>query len=346
MTQGAANPYLQVIESLSSGVLAVDDDGIILIANPAACGQLHVPPTRLRVGERLVTDNGLEPLGEVLREIAEGDAPITRRELHITTADGERKVIGLSASPLGGEVERKGTILLFVDLTEVRRLEHIASLNRQLAEVGELTAGVVHELRNPLSVIAGMAELLVRRLEEGGRDHATAVRIVQEAGNLERVIRQFLGFARPFDLEPTACNVREIVDRALQLTQPAAQAKAANVRVACPDQLPAFRGDPVKLSQALANIIGNAIDVLQPNGEVRVSAVVDGAVMAFIVEDNGPGLKLQPGEDPFAPFFSRKTGGTGLGLAIVQRIIAAHNGTASFANRDEGGARFELRIPL
>lgn len=346
MTHDVTSPYVQVIESLTSGVLAVDGKGVIVIANPAACAHLHVCSDRFRVGTQLNTDDGLEEVGQVLRELAECNQPISRRELRITTPEGVQKVIGLSASPLRDAVGANGAILLFTDLTEIRRLERLAALNRQLAEIGELTAGVVHELRNPLSVIAGMAELLARRLGEESKHHATAVRIMQEAGNLERVIRQFLSFAKPFDLELSACDAREVVDRALQLTQPAAQAKQTRVRVEYAGEVPPFPADPVKLSQCLANIVGNAIEVLQKEGEVTVRVAVIGDDIVFTIDDNGPGLHLKPGEDPFLPFFSRKRGGTGLGLAIVHRIVTAHHGTVTFADRQEGGARFEMRIPL
>ncbi len=344
MTHDATSPYVQVIENLTSGVLAVDGKGVILIANPAACAHLHVTPDRFRLGEQLHTGDGLEEVGAVLCELAERNRPISRRELRITTPDGAQKVIGLSASPLRDAAG--GAILLFTDLTEIRHLERVAALNRQLAEIGELTAGVVHELRNPLSIITGMAELLARRLGEDSKHHSSAVRIMQEAGNLERVIRQFLSFAKPFDLEPTACTARDIVDRALQLTQPAAQARQITVRTDFAAEPAAFPADPVKLAQCLANIIGNAIDMLETGGEVAICVRTAGSEVVFTVDDNGPGLHLRPGEDPFMPFFSRKQGGTGLGLAIVHRIVTAHHGAVSFANREEGGARFEVRIPL
>jgi signal transduction histidine kinase len=107
-----------------------------------------------------------------------------------------------------------------------------------------------------------------------------------------------------------------------------------------------MRVDAVRLAQALANLIGNAVDAVDRGGCVELVARGVEKEMVFEVLDNGPGIHLEPGEDPFQPFFTRKEDGTGLGLAIVQRIVGAHHGNVAFSNREGGGTRFEVRVPL
>src|SRR5690606_32244747 len=114
-----------------------------------------------------------------------------RRELVLETPEGQ-KIVGVTASLLQGPAAFNGVIFLFIDLTEIRQLRRAAELNRQLAQLGELTAGVVHELRNPLSVISGMSELLMRKLGEGHEHQRKAKVIFEEAEELEKLITQFL----------------------------------------------------------------------------------------------------------------------------------------------------------
>lgn len=339
-------PYEQIVENLTSGVIAVDADGVILVANPAACRHLPVPPAELAPGCRLDVRPGIEPLLEVLRELAGTGQPISRREIVVESPEGDPKIIGLTASPLRGANTYSGAIVLFTDLTDIRRLERAAALNRQLAEIGQLTAGVVHELRNPLSVISGMAELAARRLGESHAQIGNINKIMQEAGHLERVIRQFLSFARPFDLEQTRCTAAEIVERAVQLTSHAAEDRRIVVTADVVPDIPPLVADPHKLGQSLANIAANAVEILEPGGHVDIRAFVAKSELLFTVDDNGPGIHLRPGEDPLAPFVSRKPGGTGLGLAIVHRIVTAHHGEVRYRNREEGGAHFEIALPL
>ncbi|MFP4501742.1 MAG: sensor histidine kinase [Candidatus Hydrogenedentota bacterium] len=340
------NPYSQIINSLSSGTVALDAHNCVITANPAACRHLEVPHGALAPGTHFDTLPGIGPITDIIGEIRGGGGPVSRREIRLEHEDSAPRIIGLTASLLEGPEPYNGVILLFVDLTEVRRLEHVARVNQELAQIGELTAGVVHELRNPLSVISGMCELLLRRLEEGTRAHKHASAILKETNELHKTITQFLKFARPFELKVEPHDPTHIVARAVQLVETIAQTR--NVRLSSPAAGSAtiIQADPAKLAQALGNIMANAVEVApEETGEVSVCLEIEDDVAVFQVEDNGPGVHLQSGENLFSPFFSRKKGGTGLGLSIVQRIVTAHGGTVHYGNREEGGAWFALRIP-
>lgn len=343
----AAGPqYIeQIINSLTSGVVALDADGVVVIANAAAAAHLHVEASRLAPGCRFDALPHVRPFLDIIQEVRDFGRAVQRREIILDFPDGERKEIGLTASPLEGPEAFNGVIFLFVDMTERRRLERAAELNQQLATIGELTAGVVHELRNPVSVIRGMAELLLRKLVDEDLQ-ATARLIFDEAIHLERSIAQFLGFARPFELELAWCNADEVAERALQLCRRRAEDKGVELVYRPEGELPDLRVDPGRLAQALANLLTNAVDAVDAGGYAGLIARQDGNEMVYEVVDNGPGLHLGPGEDPFQPFFTGKEDGTGLGLAIVHRIVTAHHGSVSCGDRPTGGAKFEVRIPL
>ena len=341
----AVDYYAQIIESITSGVIAVDRDGVVLTVNSAACMHLNIPDAQLHPGVRFDALQGLGHFVDVVREMMRTQQPISRREIPLDTPQG-KKIMGMTASLLQGPEPFNGVAFLFTDLTEVRELERTAQLSRQLAQIGELTAGVVHELRNPVGVISGMAELLIRKLGQEERLRQKAEAIFQEAEHLEKLIAQFLSFAKPFDLEKSRCAPEVIFQRALQLCTRLAEKRGIEVKTDCSADLPAIAADTTKLAQALANIVRNGIEVTPAGGEVHVSGRIEGTDLVFEVEDGGPGVHLNEGDDLFSPFFSKKEGGTGLGLSIVHRIVSAHQGTVHFANRDGGGARFEIRVPI
>ena len=337
--------YEQIVNSLGSGVIALDLDGKIIMANPAAAAYLAVDPSALAPGTALTEVPNAEPLAAVLFHITQSGEPISRHEVTLALPNGVVKQIGLSASVHTEEQALNGIIVLFTDMTERVRLERSAELNRQLAALGELTAGVVHELRNPVSIISGMAELLIRKLDPEDERQNAANTILREASALERLISQFLGFARPFELQRGKCTADAIVDRTLQLCRRRAERKQVTLDAESPANI-RVHADLYRVAQALSNIANNAIDAVPKGGRVSIHAMSDDEVVVFEIADNGPGIELQPGEDVFRPFFTKKEGGTGLGLTIAHRIVAAHQGTVSFGSGAGGGACFTVRIPI
>ncbi len=336
--------FEQIVSSLSSGVLAVDATGEIITANPAAALHLNLACDALATGTALTDIDGVSPLAEILEEMRESPDSVSRREVVLSAADGP-KVLGITASLLRGPAPFNGVIFLFIDLTQLRRLEKTADLNKQLAQIGELTAGVVHELRNPLSVISGMSELIIRKSEPDDGNHMKATMIHAEAKQMEVLIAQFLNFAKPFELEQSVCDPIDISKRSAELVGPlAAQRKVTLTRSEAPP-LPTVLADAPKMAQALSNILRNAIEVSPEESIVNFRTTVQGANICFRVDDSGDGIHLKEGEDLFSAFFTKKEGGTGLGLSITHRIITAHEGTITYGNNKKGGAWFEITLP-
>lgn len=340
-----ATVHEQIVASLSSGVIAVDPAGRILTANAAAATILGLHHEDLRPGAFLDAVAGAASLAALFHELAAGADNIQRREITIDI-EGARRILGVTASVLRGAAPFGGVSFLFSDLSEIRNLERRAEINRQLAQIGELTAGVVHELRNPMSVISGMAELLLRRLDESHPQHRQAATIFQEAAQIEKLISQFLSFAKPFEATLARCTAGPVVERAMQLAARAASEKQVTLHADLAAALPPFQADAQKLAQALGNLVRNAVEAVPMGGAVTLRVAVEETRIAFYVEDNGPGIHLQPGEDLLNPFFSKKEGGTGLGLNIVHRIVTAHGGSVDYGNRPVGGAWFRAALPI
>lgn len=341
-----ANHFDQIMEDLTSGVLAIDAAGGILLANRASCIHLGLPEGALHAGMPFNDSPIPEAFRNIMDDVLRHRAPMTRREVAIRDQDNLPREIGLTASLLTEPNGFGGAVFLFVDMTERRALERAAESNRQLAQIGELTAGVVHELRNPLAVISGNAELLQRRIapDDPSWRHVEAIR--EETRNLERLASHFLGFAKPFQLDWMPCKAQILMERSVAACRPHADRKKVTVKTDLPAGDFEFQADENKLVQALANIVGNALDAVAVGGDVSVLARQEDFEAVFEVSDNGPGVHLKPEEDVFKPFFSHKEGGTGLGLAICRRIVTAHQGTVMFCNKPDGGARFVVRLPL
>lgn len=338
--------HAHVLDALASGVLALDLNGRVVAANEAACAHLGVESSMLAPGAAFTDIPRVDTMAPYFERVLATGESIERQELVVDAEDDEKKEIGLSAGPLLIDGAIQGVVFLFTDMTVRRKFERAAEINRQLAALGELTAGVVHELRNPISVISAMAEILMRKLGENDERYAAAETVFREAGSVEKAISQFLGFARPYDVHRVHCAPDEIVNRATQLCSRRADKHGVNLCCDVQENLPGMKADVGRAAQALANILNNGIDAAGHGGEVHLSVRREGAEIVFRISDTGPGIRTKTGEDIFKPFFTLKEGGTGLGLAIVHRIITAHDGSVSYQNRPEGGACFEVRLPI
>ncbi len=344
---GSEAYHAQVLDSLSSGVLVVDATGYLRECNGAACRHLGLSQDDLRVGMSVAATAATAHLAPILEEMRSEHQPMLRREIVIGSGASAR-TLGFTASPLRGESGFEGAIILFTDLTDVRRLEREAAIHRQLAETGELTAGVVHELRNPIAAISGLAELILRACPEEGSVSRWGQRIFSEADGLRVLVDRFLSLSKPFDPQKSRCDAGRILARAIQLCGPVAQAKDVGIGSHWESEAPVFRADEALLVQALSNLIRNGVEFSSPGQTLEVTAKTEGEELCIRVEDAGPGIAPELVESGvlFKPFISKRDGGTGLGLSIVQRAVTAHGGQVSCRNRASGGACFELRLPL
>lgn len=334
----------QILLGINSGVIALDAHDHIALVNPAAIGHLGPRGAALKPGAALAAQPELAPFQELIDELNQTHTPISRREITVEGEEEER-VLGVTASPLFDETGAlSGKVFVFSDLTRVRALERQAELNAQLAQIGELTAGVVHELRNPLSVISGLAELLQRKLQDNERLANNAAVIVEEVGNLDRLIRDFLVFSKPYEIEKSICEPAQLAARTQKQVERLARDHAIRLNLIIEDALPRIAADGPKLVQALSNLVRNAIEVSPPGGEVLLRVGHDDGEVSFEVADQGPGIDPAIGRNIFDPFYSKKSGGTGLGLSIVHRIVTGHGGAIGYRNRESGGAVFEIRL--
>ncbi len=336
----------EIVASLTSGLLVVDREGIVRTLNPAGERMLDLPRGSWEGPYREVLRNAA-PLADVLEECLNTALPVVRRAVPMT--GGVVSHLGLTVSPIHEETgtAAQGVICLFTDLSEVMELEDQLRLKDSLARLGEMTAGIAHEFRNGLATIHGYSRLLdLERLEPGYRPYVQGIRDETEA--LGQVVTNFLGFARPTELNRAPVDMLTLADRAGEEVRGDSRARGGDVIVR--GEFGRVDGDEVLLRQALSNLCRNAFEACDA-ANVPPRIVIEGerdevhGSLRISVSDNGPGVPAAVAPRIFRPFFTTKAHGTGLGLALVQKIIVTHNGRVTVAQEDGGGARFVVTLP-
>ena len=267
-----------------------------------------------------------------------------------------------SVSPASQRIEELGRIIMaYSEVTEKlqqshdqlnRTVQHLRSelseknrlLERKnrLAALGEMAAGMAHEIRNPLGGIQLYASLLAKDLVDRPPSHEIVGKISKGVKRLELIVSQVLQFSRDIQISPAPCDLAEIVRQTLEL------AAHDDCEVIGPPSLP-VNIDSLLIGQSLLNLALNAIEAMNREGKLQIEYFVPPAESEakqfhLIVRDTGPGIDPAVIDRIFNPFFTTKDSGTGLGLSIVHRVIEAHDGTIIASNGDDRGAKFEIRI--
>jgi two-component system, NtrC family, nitrogen regulation sensor histidine kinase GlnL len=329
--------------SLASGLLLLDREGAVLAVNAVTETLLDMtpPPPGTPLSTAL---RDFPELAELLAGAVRQGGGLQRQECTVRVGDAFR-TFGLTLHPLrrdDGAI--RGYLVLFADLTEVRRRAEETHLSESLARLGELAGGVAHELRNSLATLRGYLTLIERRPDEGSiADFLGEIRT--EADHLQRVLEDFLAFARPGTARLQEISLLPLLERAA--ADPALD--GFGVRVQGDEPGVPLRGDPQLLDRAIRNLLHNAVQAEREAGgagpvEVRVQEQPEGVEIA--IEDRGPGIRPEIRERLFHPFVTGRPGGVGLGLALAQRVVVLHGGRIRLEDREGGGTRAVLFLPI
>ncbi|MBA3395628.1 MAG: PAS domain-containing protein [Deltaproteobacteria bacterium] len=334
--------HQDIVRSLASGLITIAPDGTVLTANDAACDILGRSVDE--VANRSI-DSVMPGLSTLLVE-AQGE--LRRADLSID----DELTVGVTVSPLRDVRDQViGRVINFTDLTELRRLELHMRRAERLATVGQLAAGVAHEIRNPLASISGSIELLRSMPETSEDDRALMTIVHREIQRLNVLIGDLLDYANPRPSQPVDIDLGILIDETLQVAR-GDQAFAdleTTAEVAKP--LP-VHADPAKLRQVLWNLLNNAADAAAAGGKhVRVTGALgprvddEPATVQITVEDDGPGIPPEQLTRIFDPFFTTKRKGTGLGLATSHAVVAEHGGRIDIESTVGKGTKMVVTLP-
>ena len=343
-----------ILESQTNGVLVVDRTGNITTCNKTTGTITGIKPQSC-LGKSL---NEVFPLFEsVVGQLAKSRGETISQDKDISNANGGILHIRISASPVwdnhGGQI---GTILILQDMTEFRRMEELAQRNQRLREMGEMAAGIAHEIRNPLASIELFASLLKKDLEGDSEKENLVHHIRAGVQNMDRIISTLLLFAKSAQPSRQQCDINLLLTECLEGINSVIVPENINViRKSGPGTLLA-NGDRELLRQVFPNLINNAIQAMPDGGELNLitkkssvhnseNGSTDRQYISVIITDNGIGMSTDNLAKVFNPFFTTKDKGTGLGLAISHNIIKAHQGTIDAASEEGKGTSFTVKIP-
>ncbi|HYF38753.1 MAG TPA: ATP-binding protein, partial [Gemmatimonadales bacterium] len=349
MVRRGEEEWETAFNALAEGIAVVGPNGAILRANRALAGVVQVAESEL-VGRNFadLLSGASEPVAGLIQATYrhEKSPPLVVR------LDEHQKVLRLTAAPLAG-VEPGSAVILVEDVTEQQMLEAQIIQNDKMASIGQLVSGVAHELNNPLTSIAGLAELLLERPPhpELPREHLRV--IYDQAERAGRIVRNLLTFARKGVAEKTAVDLNDVVTRTSLLIVYELQLHGIELDTELSPEPVIVLGDRYELQQVLLNLVTNAVQAVgglesgQPRKILLATKSADGEAI-LCVRDNGPGVPKHLVPYLFTPFFTTKGPGegTGLGLSLSYGLVKAHGGDLTYDSPPQGGAEFRVTLPV
>ncbi|PRQ08926.1 two-component system sensor histidine kinase NtrB [Enhygromyxa salina] len=327
-----------IVRSLSSGLLTVDQAGVVLFANPTAANLLG------RTGDIVGSD--CEVLLPGVRAHLDDSGGVRNRfELTVNRADDNRRVnLGLACSTLlDAEGLFLGHIVNFQDVTDLREMERVLRRNERLTALGTLAASVAHEVRNPLAAISGCAELLE---DDVGEEDQRLIRVIRsESARLADIVSELLDYTRPRELVRSKVELgRALVELADSFRADPTNASIELI-VSVPKQPVPVDLDISQLTQVLWNLVRNGAQAMDGEGrlELELEGLDDDVLLR--VRDFGSGIEAAALGKIFEPFYSTKSGGTGIGLALVHRIVEEHGGVIAVESKLGKGTSFTVKLP-
>ncbi|RNC67647.1 MAG: PAS domain S-box protein [Desulfuromonadales bacterium] len=336
-----------IVSNLTSGLLTATNEGKIRVFNRYA-------EALTGISQEEAYDRDLGDVLPGFRLYGSDLCTARRSEFEFIPKSGRKLIIGFNSVPLtdkGGE--RVGLLINFQDLTQIRRMEKNLKRADRLAAIGELSARIAHEIRNPLAAISGSAQLIAQGEAVPESDRRLFGIVLRETERLNLLIHDFLAYARPSQPVRQPVNLHSLLGEIMALVT--TDSRFATVRIENqidPAILPEI--DPDQFRQVLWNLLVNAAEAMRKEGVITVDAqrldeVRPGgerrSTFKIRVEDTGPGMDGEQMAQVFEPFFTTKAGGTGLGLATVYRVVESHGGRITVESEPGTGTRFTIFLP-
>lgn len=349
--------YISVLtDNSADAIVGLDIQGMIVSWNKGAAqlfgfqsGEVVEQPFSILLPQekRLLGDDEL-----ILQRIRK-EGIVRNFELECETKTCQRVTISLTGSVLKDEqLTIIGTALIMRDVTQLKQYELELRQTEKLSFIGQISAGIAHEIGTPLNIILGNAEFLMMDMKSGERDYDELRMIVGETNRIAKLIQQLLDFARPKRMRAKPVSINEEIQNVLQLLKNQLDKSSIELRLVLDDTLPFVFGDAAQLQEVFVNLIVNSIHSMERGGILTISTRgnvrrEDNTVEVSIA-DTGCGIPAENLQKIFNPFFTTKEvgKGTGLGLAIAQRIVQDHKGTISVESEVDKGTIFKLTFPV
>lgn len=338
----------RIVASIRSGLVTTDLSGRIYSFNAAAEEITGYQEGTVRGQDASILFGDIKQhIAESLRALENGEAS-PRFETSCTTAEGMHLRLGFSISPLQSEAgETTGMVITFQDLTQVRTLEETSRRQDRLAAIGRMAASIAHEIRNPLAAMRGSIQMLRSEMDNDSSQAELMEIILRESDRLNRIITDFLNYARPRSLTQARVDVGDLLHQTFALLRHSPEiGPSQTVTEELPEEPIFAEADEGQLKQVFWNLSRNALQAMPQGGTLRATLEKNSDDRLRIeFSDTGRGMSPDQVEHLFEPF-SSTTGGTGLGLSIVYQIIRDHGGTINVRSREGQGTTITVELPL
>jgi two-component system sensor histidine kinase PilS (NtrC family) len=350
-TQSLANLralHERIVQSIRSGVVTTDLQGNIYTFNSAAEEITGYSEADVRGQDASIFFGEIRGIIDDSMKIHHAGEASPRFEANCLTADGLRLRLGFSISPLFSETgQTTGTVITFQDLTHIRALEETSRRQDRLAAIGRMAASIAHEIRNPLAAMRGSIQMLRADMEGESSQTELMEIILRESDRLNRIISDFLSYARPRSIIQSKVDVGELLKQTFKLLRHSAEINGDQIiKEEVPDTPLLADADSEQLQQVFWNLARNALQAMPKGGTLQASIEQRSRERLRIAfSDSGRGMSPEQVEHLFEPF-SSTTGGTGLGLSIVYQIIRDHGGTINVRSRLGQGTTITIELPV
>ena len=339
----------RIVESIRSGLITTDLSGEIYTFN-AAAEEITGFSAKEMIGKSVFSllgniENSIIPS---LENTETGHHPL-RFEADLVNPDGFVVHVGYGISPLFSENgETTGLIITFQDLTEIRSMEESVRRKDRLAAVGRVAAGLAHEIRNPLGAMRGAIQVLQAQTPPDTAQASLMEIILRESDRLNKIITNFLTYARPRVSNFSEIDVREAISDTFTLLRHSPDVKENHILEFSPPENPVnISADPTQLKQIFWNLARNSIQAMPDGGTLSVNVTkLPNNRVQIVFQDTGRGMSPEQVERLFEPFSTSTTGGTGLGLSIVYQIVRDHNGTINVRSLEGKGTTITIELPV
>jgi len=339
----------KLLETMDNAVVSIDNNGIIKTFN--------------RKSEEIFGRKKGEVINrdcqKVLNLRVNGECILKKCLLENKNVDQEvileeeglkKKILEVSTSFLTDESdERTGLVAVIRDVTEIKNLNEEIARNKRLAALGKLSAGIAHEIRNPLSSIRGLAQFVSNSFSKNDERREDLNTIIQEVDRLNNLVIQVLDYARVKKLNITSFPLNNFINDIIELFKREVTNKQIKFDIDLSPDISMIQADKDQIRQILMNIIINAIQAIPEEGEIKIKAekvfIRGNPTIKLVVEDNGIGIAAQDLNQIFDPFFSTKEQGSGLGLSIVYKLVESHRGEIRVESKEGKGTKFIIILP-
>ena len=337
----------QVLGGLDDGLLLFSVDGRAVMVSPAVERFLSTTSDQL-LGRRA---EDIFPPDHEAREaikVQNGElVPVASAEVVLSGIDGPPRRVGVSVEVIGEGDARMGTLVKFKDLESRERIGTQLQVSERLANLGRITAGVAHEVKNPLNSMRIWLENLKASLPDLDGLPLQAVRVLDnEIDRLDSVVKRFLDFTRPPEMHQEESSLKELVEGVLAVERPEFDKAGIKVEARLDADVPGVLVDQALLKQALLNLLVNALEAMPGGGQLFVSLHRRGEMAEMEIRDTGRGIAPEHRQRIFQLFFTTRPGGSGIGLASAFRTVQLHNGSIEFVSEVGRGTAFRITLPL